>query len=94
MKDPNPANYLAKPYIALLGGGFNPPHIGHLRMLIEVQEQIRPAKTLLLPCASPPHKPSLNLLPFKMRKELLNFIINTLPNTEISGIEETLPLPS
>ncbi len=81
-------------HIAILGGSFNPPHIGHMRMLVEVQEQLKPTKTLLLPCASPPHKPNKNLLSFELREKLLDFITKTLPNTEICSIEKTLPVPS
>ena len=58
-------------HIALLGGSFNPPHAGHFRIAIEVHETLAPWKTLFIPCATPPHKPTGNLLPFELRASML-----------------------
>ena len=59
------------PLIALLGGSFNPPHAGHFRIAIEAGEALLPALTLFIPCATPPHKSTHNLLPFDVRAALL-----------------------
>jgi nicotinate-nucleotide adenylyltransferase len=42
--------------IGILGGSFNPPHIGHLVMGQEAQAQLGLDKVVLMPVASPPHK--------------------------------------
>ena len=54
---------------AFLGGSFNPPHIGHFRLAIEIREALgdRISVLSLLPCANPPHKEAAGLLPFELR---------------------------
>lgn len=42
--------------IGILGGTFNPVHIGHLRGVIEVREQLHLTEVRLLPAAEPPLK--------------------------------------
>ena len=42
--------------IGLLGGTFNPPHLGHLVMAQEAYDQLDLDRVLLLPVAIPPHK--------------------------------------
>jgi nicotinate-nucleotide adenylyltransferase len=40
----------------ILGGTFNPPHIGHLVMAQEAREQLGLDRVVLMPVALPPHK--------------------------------------
>jgi nicotinate-nucleotide adenylyltransferase len=42
--------------VGLLGGTFNPPHLGHLICAQEALEQLGLDRLLLLPAARPPHK--------------------------------------
>ena len=42
--------------LGLLGGTFNPPHLGHLVMAQEAHEQLGLDRVLLVPVAVPPHK--------------------------------------
>src|SRR5690606_15909888 len=42
--------------IGLLGGTFNPVHIGHLRAALEVVEFLRLDELRLVPSARPPHR--------------------------------------
>ena len=42
--------------LGLLGGTFNPPHLGHLICAQEAREQLGLDRVLLLPAAVPPHK--------------------------------------
>jgi nicotinate-nucleotide adenylyltransferase len=44
----------------ILGGTFNPPHIAHLVCAGEALDQLGLERVLLMPVASPPHKPSLD----------------------------------
>jgi nicotinate-nucleotide adenylyltransferase len=42
--------------IAVLGGSFDPIHIGHLRIAIEVRDQLQADEVRLIPCGQPPHR--------------------------------------
>src|SRR5918999_4210859 len=42
--------------VGILGGTFNPPHIGHLVMIEEAIDQLGLERVLLVPVSSPPHK--------------------------------------
>lgn len=42
--------------IGILGGTFNPVHIGHLRSALEVAEQMQLDELRLIPSARPPHR--------------------------------------
>jgi nicotinate-nucleotide adenylyltransferase len=43
-------------HIGILGGTFNPPHMGHLVMAQEALDQLDLERVVLLPVALPPHK--------------------------------------
>jgi nicotinate-nucleotide adenylyltransferase len=47
--------------IGILGGTFNPPHIGHLILAQEVKEKAGLDKVLFIPTNIPPHKESYNV---------------------------------
>jgi nicotinate-nucleotide adenylyltransferase len=42
--------------VGVLGGTFNPPHLGHLICASEAADQLRLERVLLTPVARPPHK--------------------------------------
>ncbi len=64
--------------IGLLGGSFNPIHIGHLRLATEIIEALKPTRLDLIPCAQPPHKNAKGFLPFAMRCELVELAVAAL----------------
>lgn len=74
---------------ALLGGSFNPPHIGHLRLAIEVREALGPLvdSLVLVPCGNPPHKRAESLLPFALRAEMTRAAVRGLPGISVSEEE-------
>jgi len=43
-------------HIGILGGTFNPPHMGHLVMAQEALDQLDLDRVVLMPVAQPPHK--------------------------------------
>ena len=66
------------PLLLLFGGSFNPPHNGHMRIILETAEALGPEKILIVPCAAPPHKTNANLLPFALRCEMLRAAIGDM----------------
>lgn len=85
------------PLIALLGGSFNPPHIGHFRIALEAWEALRPERLLLIPSALPPHKAADGLLPFALRVRMLQAVLRGLPGVsgmEVCTMENERPGPS
>lgn len=86
--------WITQPRIAVFGGSFNPPHIGHLRAGIEVFEALIPKEVLFIPAKQPPHKPDSNLLPFDMRVQLLKLCTRDLPGFTVSTMEGEREGPS
>jgi nicotinate-nucleotide adenylyltransferase len=43
--------------VGILGGTFNPPHVAHLAAARAAREQLELDRVVLMPVASPPHKP-------------------------------------
>lgn len=41
----------------MLGGSFNPPHLGHLAVALHALEELALERLLLVPLFSPPHRP-------------------------------------
>ncbi len=80
--------------VGLLGGTFNPVHIGHVRLALEVGELLCLRRVDMMPCASPPHKPGTGLLPYALRVEMLRTAVQHLPSLGVSTFEAELPQPS
>ncbi|MBQ9536381.1 MAG: nicotinate (nicotinamide) nucleotide adenylyltransferase [Desulfovibrionaceae bacterium] len=82
--------------LGILGGSFNPPHIGHLRLALELSEIFadKLGQIVLVPCAHPPHKAVRSLLPFTLRCAMLKCCINNLPKIGLSQLEGERQGPS
>lgn len=79
---------------AILGGTFNPVHVGHIRLGLEVAEALGLARVWLTPCAVPPHKPPVGLLPFDLRVDLLREALRGVPLLDVNTLEGELEGPS
>ena len=44
--------------IGILGGTFNPPHLGHLALALHAREELGLDRVVLMPAGSPLHKPA------------------------------------
>ncbi len=44
--------------IGILGGTFNPPHLGHLAVAVHARDELALDSVLLMPALIPPHKPA------------------------------------
>ena len=74
--------------IAVFGGSFNPPHIGHVEAAKAAASELCADKLIVMPAARPPHKEQEQGSPSaKERFELALLAFSELPNTEISDLE-------
>ena len=74
--------------IAVYGGSFNPPHLGHAAAARTVAEALRPDKFLIIPDHLPPHKEMEEGSPTpEQRMELCALAFAEIPGAEISDME-------
>lgn len=71
----------------IMGGTFNPIHIGHLIIAQKAREQFKLDKVLFMPCGVPHLKDSKDILPKTVRTELTQLAIMDNPFFELSTIE-------
>lgn len=82
------------PQTGILGGTFNPVHMGHLRLAVAAARALNLERVEFMPGSVPPHKPSMGLLPFELRCRLLEAAIENQPCLALSRLEAELPPPS
>jgi len=73
--------------IGILGGTFNPIHIGHLSIAQMAGEELRLNKILFVPSNCPPHKSSKRMASASDRCHMLRLAIKGNPRFEISDFE-------
>ena len=73
--------------LAIMGGTFNPPHLGHLICAEEVRDHFKFDKVIFIPNARPPHKDNKGILDPQHRYIMTCLAIKDNPNFEISRIE-------
>jgi nicotinate-nucleotide adenylyltransferase len=73
--------------IGILGGTFNPIHLGHLRSAEEIAEDLELERVLFIPSAEPPHKGRSNLAPAPHRMAMVRLAIARNPRFRASAVE-------
>jgi nicotinate-nucleotide adenylyltransferase len=73
--------------IGVLGGTFNPVHIGHLLLAQNALEVYDLAQVLFIPCAKPPHKSGSALIRADHRLAMLEAALEGDPRFEACDIE-------
>lgn len=71
--------------VGILGGGFNPIHVGHLRAAEEVRERLKLDKIMFVPAYRPPHKQVRNS--FEQRTAMVERAIKGNAAFSVSTIE-------
>lgn len=73
--------------IGILGGTFNPIHVGHLAIAQFALEKLELNKVIFVPCCQPPHKQIPHLAPAKDRFQMTKLAIEDNPAFDISDFE-------
>lgn len=77
--------------IGVMGGTFDPVHLGHLRIAEEAVEELELDEVIFIPAALPPHKPGMSILPFAHRWNMLQLALAGHPRFLPSDLENRLP---
>lgn len=80
--------------IGLLGGSFDPIHLGHLILAERCREEAKLDEIWFLPSYVPPHKADRSLTRFEQRGEMVTLAITGQPAFRLDLIEKELPTPS
>lgn len=73
--------------IGIFGGTFNPPHLGHLRLVRSAADTLGLDKVLIIPTCVPVHKQAKQLALADDRLEMCRLGLCPDPRFEVSGIE-------
>jgi nicotinate-nucleotide adenylyltransferase len=73
--------------VGLLGGTFNPPHVGHMVCAQEALSALELDRVLLLPVHTPPHKPMQADPGPAVRLALCQLAVGDSPGIEVSAHE-------
>lgn len=78
----------------ILGGTFNPPHIGHLRLAEEVACEQGLDHIVFMPSFIPPHKNEENVASARHRMEMTSLACRDNPGFRVSDLEVSRQGPS
>ncbi len=79
--------------IAVFGGTFDPPHVGHLILADEARSSLGVKRVLWVVTGTPPHKPSIPRTPVEIRLRMVEAAIAGNPDFEISRADIDRPAP-
>lgn len=80
--------------VGIMGGTFDPIHVGHLITAETVRSEYKLDKIVFIPAAIPPHKQEQLVTPAFHRYNMTVLATNTNPFFEVSPIEMNRPGPS
>jgi nicotinate-nucleotide adenylyltransferase len=80
--------------VGILGGTFNPPHLGHLVCAQEAYLQLGLDRVMLIPARIPPHKPVEDEPGPEHRLELCRLAVDGDERFSVSDLETVRPGPS
>ncbi len=80
--------------IGLMGGAFDPPHLGHLIVAESCLGGSGVDQVWFLPSAKPPHKLASQLASWEDRLAMIELAISGNPGFRLEPIEATLPGPN
>lgn len=80
--------------IGILGGMFNPPHIGHIALARAATSELGLQRVLLTPVLVPPHKPARWDPGAESRLHMCRLVVQGDPRLEVCTLELERPGPS
>lgn len=79
--------------IGIFGGTFDPVHIGHLRLALELKQQLGLDEMRLVPCHKPPHRDAPQVSS-DQRVEMLRIALRSCPELQLDERELQRDKPS
>ena len=76
-----------RPVTGVLGGTFDPIHLGHLHVAEQASAILGLDTVLLMPSARPPHKPTDLVTGNRHRLNMLQLAVASRPGLEVSSLE-------
>ncbi|MFN7506790.1 MAG: nicotinate-nicotinamide nucleotide adenylyltransferase, partial [Limnobacter sp.] len=73
--------------ICIIGGTFNPVHMGHLQMARSAQAQCMADEVWFMPAGQPWQKPNTDLAPAAIRKKLVELAIEGVHSWRLEPFE-------
>ncbi len=80
--------------IAVFGGAFNPPHLGHLRLLRHLNNRFHFDRIHVIPTALPSHKILNGHVPFQDRLYMTALNFSSISNMTVDDHEARMVFPS
>ncbi len=77
--------------VGVMGGTFDPVHLGHLRLAEEAVEILGLDALLFVPAAVPPHKLARSILSVRHRWRMLEIATRDHPRFEVSDVDVQVP---
>lgn len=82
------------PGYGILGGTFDPPHIGHLALAQEAYARLMLDRVWFIPAGQPPHKVGHVLSPAADRRAMVELAVADDPRFAVSSVDLDRPGPS
>jgi len=73
--------------LGILGGSFNPPHVGHLMIAADACAILQLEKVVFIPAANPPHKAVEDDISAAVRLEMTRLAVSGNERFEVSSVE-------
>lgn len=83
-----------RPVRGVIGGTFDPPHIGHLILAEFARAELGLSEVVFIPASEPPHKTEQEVLPVEHRLAMVRLAIATNPHFVLSKIDIERPGPN